>query len=82
LQKSGRRPYLIGNRIQYRINTPQTQSGNRYTFQFQGSGAFDLKHLVKESCIKYFTIKKFRCHKVKLDRIQPITGSLFSVGAN
>ena len=31
--------------------TPITQSGNKYRFQFHGSGAFDLKHLVNVSCI-------------------------------
>jgi len=41
---------LIGNRIKYRITTPKHHKGNRYRFQFHGSGGLDLKHLVNESC--------------------------------
>jgi hypothetical protein len=40
----------MGKRIQYRTITPRHQRGARYKFQFQGSGALDLKQRVKESC--------------------------------
>lgn len=33
----------------YRTTTPAHHSGKRYTFQFQGSGALDLKHFVNVS---------------------------------
>lgn len=39
----------MGNRIPYLIAQPQHQRGNRYAFQFQGSGSFDLKHFVNVS---------------------------------
>jgi hypothetical protein len=39
----------MGKRIQYRTITPTHQRGARYKFQFQGSGALDLKQRVKES---------------------------------
>ena len=47
---SGKNTNLTGKRIPYRTTTPKHHSGNKYTFQFQGSGGFDLKHRVKESC--------------------------------
>lgn len=40
----------IGKRIPYLMTTPKHHIGNKYIFQFQGSGGLDLKHLVKESC--------------------------------
>lgn len=42
--------YLAGKRIPYLTTTPKHHRGNKYTFQFQGSGGFDLKQRVKESC--------------------------------
>ena len=41
--------YLAGKRIPYLTTTPKHHKGNRYIFQFQGSGGFDLKQRVKES---------------------------------
>lgn len=41
--------YLAGKRIPYLTITPKHHSGNKYTFQFQGSGGFDLKQRVNES---------------------------------
>jgi hypothetical protein len=43
--------YLSGKSIPYLITTPKHHNGNRYMFQFHGSGEFDLKQRVKESCI-------------------------------
>lgn len=41
---------LKGKRNRYLTTTPMHHNGNRYTFQFHGSGGFDLKHRVNESC--------------------------------
>lgn len=46
-----RRVNLIGNRKQCRTTTPQSQSGNKYKFQFQLSGGKLVKHRKKESSI-------------------------------
>lgn len=44
------RANLSGKRIRYLTPTPKHQRGNKYTFQFHGSGGIDLKQRVKESC--------------------------------
>jgi hypothetical protein len=41
-----------GKRMQYLRNVPSSHIGNRYQFQFQGSGAAEVKHRKKESSIK------------------------------
>jgi len=43
--------YLSGKSIPYLITTPKHHKGNKYMFQFHGSGEFDLKQRVNESCI-------------------------------
>jgi hypothetical protein len=54
---SGSKANLAGNRKKYRTTTPKHHSGNKYTFQFHGSGGFDLKHRVNESCSVIIEIK-------------------------
>lgn len=46
--------YLVGKRIPYLTTTPKHHKGNRYIFQFHGSGGLDLKQRVKESWINKF----------------------------
>lgn len=52
-----RRSHLTGKRIPYLTTNPKHHNGNKYTFQFQGSGGFDLKQRVKESCSLYKEIR-------------------------
>lgn len=40
-----------GKMMQYLRNVPSTHVGNRYQFQFQGSGGAEVKHRKKESSI-------------------------------
>lgn len=41
-----------GKRMKYLRKVPSTHVGNRYQFQFQGSGGAEVKHRKKESSIK------------------------------